>query len=233
MSFAAFIEICEEDGWLTSQLTAEVERLDMPFAVHFDRCGDELKDRLRKHPLCVGSVHQDSLIEYTEQHKQAVFDLLATQHRWHWLIQWNIDEIWEKDAPEKLRAVTKMHPKPDYLQVQWVNCWGDLEHVRVDGQFEKSLRVKLYNVSGDQRWYFDHPITHGCKLVGVSREATLAVTDLVCLHTGLMTRKLREQHKARWDRIYSKAVGNNPYHFWNYCLDEENYPPVITANTYR
>lgn len=240
MSFAAFVEVCQEDAWLIPQFVHEVERMDMPFAMHFDKCSDELKDRLRKHPLCVGSVHFDSPgVEYTEKHKQAVFDLLNYQHRWDWLVQWNIDEIWEKDAPAKLKQAAKKHKAADYLLVQWVNCWGDLDHIRVDTLFASAKRVKLYNVQGNRRWGFDHPITHGCKLIDdktgprAKTEIKGEHSEVVCLHTGLMTRELRELHKARWDRIYTAAVGNNPLGFWDYCLNETEYPPTVVENPYR
>lgn len=50
--------------------------------------------------------------------------------------------------------------------------------------------------------------------------------DLVCLHWGLFDRATRELHKERWDRIYSKAVGSNPYGLWKEALDETNLKVV-------
>lgn len=38
-------------------------------------------------------------------------------------------------------------------------------------------------------------------------------------------------HKARWDRIYTKAVGANPYKFWDYVLDPE-ITQVVVENPY-
>jgi hypothetical protein len=127
----------------------------------------------------------------------------------------------------------------DYVRVHWVNCWGDKDHIRVDGVFASSWRVKVYNVGRGWKWRFDHPITYGCKMVdsqgqvmeGVGRKERL---DIACLHHGLMTRELRVMHKERWDRIYSTALRGdpNPYGFWNLCLDEENYPPEVIENPY-
>ena len=236
---AAMVQICEEDARWASQFMEEVTRLDIPFAMHFDRCSDGLKDRIRRHPLCVGSVTQDDpSLEFTERHKQAVFDLLSTQQRWQWLLQWDIDEIWERDAPEKIAKLAK-RKEEDNLLVQWVNCWGDRAHIRVDTVFAAAPRLKFYNVGGNRRWWFDHAITYGCKLnddkTGMRSKESVksAHSGIVCLHTGLMTRELREHHKTRWDRIYSAAVGANPYHFWEYCLMEDEYPPTVIPNPHR
>lgn len=234
---AAFIEICEEDAWLMDQLLAEVERLEMPFGIHLDRCSEGTKKRMKKHRLCVASFEQnDPKKEYTEQHKQVIFDKLSALKKYNWLVQWNADEIWEKDAPAKFPEY--LARPEEYLYVRWINCWGDLQHIRVDSVFGGAVRVKFYNVSGRRRWTFDHPITHGCKLLDRSGKAKAVEEvsswkgELVCLHTGLMTREAREFRRSRWDRIYTKAVGNNPYGFWEYGLMEEEYPPTIVPNPY-
>lgn len=238
MTFAAFTEICEEDQVWIPQYLAEVERLGMPFGIYLDRCSLDTKALFIDHPLRVVWVSQDDpTLEYTEQHKQTVFDALAKTAEFRWLVHWNIDEVWERDAPRKL--AWNADRDEDYLMVQWVNCWEDQAHVRIDGQFYYSKRVKFYNVSDGRRWKFDHPITHGCKLVGADgvpqhdSQVKSGHSHLVCLHTGLMTRELRELHKARWDRIYTTAVGNNPYKFWDYCLNEAEYPATVVPNPYR
>jgi len=235
---AAFSCICEEDAWLLDQYLTEVERLDIPFGMHMDRCSAETKLRIENHPLCFGTtVQDDPKREYTEQDKQAIFDMLyKSGRRRRWALHWDVDEIWDKDAPDKLRAI--INRSEDLLYVKWVNCWGDLEHIRVDTVFASSRRVKLYNISQGRRWLFDHPITYGCKMVGdeglVKHGAGVhADLDLVCLHTGLMTRELREFHKARWDRILTTAVGNNPLGFWEYCVREADFPPTVIPNPYR
>lgn len=238
---AAFTAVCEEDGRWVDQYLGEAERLGILFGVHFDRCSQDLKERFLEHPLCVVARSQDDpTIEYDEKHKQDVFDAMAERadyRGWMWLLHWDIDEIWEKNAAAKLESLADRGE--EYLYVRWVNCWGDLDHIRIDTMFEKAPRVKLYNVSEGRRWVFDHPITYGCKFADAEgnilahERSRPGNTDIVCLHTGLMTRELRESHKARWDRIYTAAVGNNPYGFWDYCLKEEEYPPVVVSNTYR
>lgn len=207
--FAAFIEVCEEDAHHLPVCLAEVTRLGMPFGIHFDRCTDETKALVRSHPLLVAE-HSNEDREYDETHKQGVFDKLSKHNRFKWLVHWNVDEIWEKDAPKKLLEIAQRDEH--YLYCRWINTWGDMRHIRTDGPFN-TPRVKFYNVSNN-RWWFAHKIIHGAKMmdrgmVADEKKIKFAHVDLVCLHHGLMTRALREQHKERWDRIYNKATNGD------------------------
>lgn len=225
MTVCAFTSLVGEDAHWLPQYLAEAERLRMPFVMHFDRCSRATKDAARGSPFCVGSTEQNNpAIEFTEQHKQRAFDKVA-DHRFDWAMAWDADEVYERDAPEKLAALE--HADADCLDTRWLNLWGDAQHVRVDGKWAEGHRVKLYNLQGGRRWHFDHPITNGAKLVG--RVALTAKLDLVCLHHGLKTHELRVQHKERWDRIYSKALRGdpNPYKAWDYALDPSITPIVI------
>jgi hypothetical protein len=231
----AFTSICQEDDVWIDLYLSEIERLDLPFAIHFDRCSKETKERLT-HPLRVGWTAQDDPnIEFTEQHKQSVLNVVARHRRkFDWALAWDVDEAWEKDAPRKLKAIRS---DADYLLCRWVNLWGDDRHIRVDGPFCNSKRVKFYSLRhrNTLRWRFDHPITNGAKLCNLGDmpvRTDQGELDLVCLHRGLMTRELRLQHKERWDRIYSTAVGENPYGIWKLACDEENYPPAVERNPY-
>lgn len=233
----AFTPFCEDDAWLLPQYLNEMERLGINFVVHFDRCSAATKLQVLNHHLCIGYRSQDNLhLEYTEQHKQKIFDLVTSLNRYKWALHWDIDEVWEKAAPDKLDAL--LFSEADYLRVAWVNTWGDMQHIRIDPpNFQGIRRVKLYNISEGRKWKFDHAVTYGCKLMDTNGNcpddnAAIGETSLVCLHTGLMTRELRLKHKERWDRVYGTAIGRNPYQFWDYCLDEVAHPPTIIKNPY-
>lgn len=240
-----FTSVCEEDARWVPQYLGEIERLGTPFAMHLDRCSPETKAVIISHPLCIGTTSQDDpKIEYTEQHKQGPMDLLRISNRFSWALHWDIDEVWEKDAPKKLASVLALDV--DYAQVTWLNLWNDVEHIRIDGVFNYPPRVKLYNLKGGRYWYFDHAITYGGKMLDLKkvkegcrlRDCMMEgvgkgfLTDITCLHHGNITRELREFHKARWDRIYSAAVGSNPLGFWNLLVDEVNHPPVVVRHDY-
>lgn len=237
-SFAAFIEVCEEDAHHIPVFLAELTRLCMPFGIHFDRCSDATKALIREHPLLVAEHCQDDkTVEYTERHKQGIFDKLCDLNRFAYLVHWNSDETWEKDALAKFDAI--LATGADYVYTKWINTWGDMEHIRTDGPWNSS-RVKLYRVAGGKRWLFDHVIIHGCKLltqdgtIEDDKRVTFSRSDLVCLHHGFQTRELRERHKERWDRIYTTATkgDGNPYGIWKMALDEVTYPPVVSENPY-
>lgn len=229
MKLGVYTAVCEEDrGWI-DQYLAELERLALPFAVHLDRCSRETSKRLRQHRLCFGATQHHGKEEFNERHKQGVFDLVVGGG-FDWAIAVDVDETFEKDAPAML--ATLACDTADYLQTMWLNLWGDREHIRIDGPFEFPLRVKLYRLNSGIRWFFDHPITNGLKQRPGCREPVKGIFPLRCLHWGMMTLELRRQHKERWDRIYTAAVGGNPYKFWDYALDEATHPPVVARHDY-
>lgn len=239
LSICAFSAICEEDRiWIPNYL-AEVGRLRMPFVMYFDRCSEETTERVQASPWYRGSVSQlDPAIEFTETAKQWVFDLLVDFRQFKWAMAWDVDEMFERTAPEKLARIAALDC--DLVQCSWVNLWDDPQHIRVDGPFSSGRRVKFYNLLR-RKWKFDNPITNGAKacdgkgrILGHEAKIEQVQDDLVCLHWGMMTRELRELHKERWDRIYSKALrgDKNPYKFWDFSLNETEFPPEILLNPY-
>lgn len=240
MHVAVYTAICQEDDRWVDQYLAEMSRLSLPFAVHFDRCGTGLKQKMTSHELCIGCTAQDNKrVEFTEQHKQGVLDLVAKDRRkFHWAMPMDIDETWEKDVLAKLERLSQLNV--DYVRVQWLNLWGDPQHVRVDPPF-KAIRDKMYNLRSG-RWQFNSPVVNGPHLFyqGGVREGWAGPRatyhedwDTVCLHWGLMTRELREEHKARWDRVYTAATKKgNPYGMWDVGVNEEKYPPRVEENPY-
>jgi hypothetical protein len=236
MNVCAFTSICREDmGWVLGYL-AEIDRLGIDFVVHLDRCAradiPEVCEMV-KHPRCVGMTSQDST-EFNEMHKQGVLDLIDSKRAYRWAMAMDADEVFEKNAPDKLSLLDAV--KGFHVQVKWVNLWGDKSHIRVDGPFASSHRVKFYRLDAGIRWVFTSPITNGPKPYRcnslLDESAGLERIDLTCLHAGLMTRELRVLHKKRWDRIYSAAVGGNPYGMWDYALNEDRYPPTVERNPY-
>lgn len=213
MNVCAFTAVCEEDAVWIPQYLREAGRLGVPFVVHLDRWRGTRE--LLTHPLCVGMTKQEGE-EFTEQHKQAAFDIVAARKH-DWAMAWDIDETFER----------RMHfdlPDADCVDIKWLNLWGDSRHIRVDEGFAEGHRVKFYNLRSGA-WKFDHPITNGAKLQ--SRVASVAKADIVCLHWGMATPTLRRQHKERWDRIYTKAVGANPYGFWRDAIETEAEAKVV------
>jgi hypothetical protein len=229
-SVCMFVSVCREDECWVPQFLAEAERLKLPFAVHLDRLTNDRQvpgptfERMVCHRLCVGVTSQpNQKVEFTEQHKQEVFDKVASLG-YQWAFASDIDETYEQEARWKIEYISELDA--DLVDVRWLNLWGDKAHVRVDLNFATGHRVKFYNLRSG-KWVFDHPITNGAKLQG--REAVTVKNDLVCLHHGMMTPELRRLHKERWDRIYSTALRGdpNPLGFWRQAIETEKDAVLI------
>ncbi len=224
----AFTSVCEEDRVWLDQYFAEVERLAMPFVMHLDRCSADTIARVTGHRLCVGHTRQDDpRREFQEWDKQAMFNLIQSRtgdQAFDWAMAWDVDETWLRDftALTGLLRTCQAHQ----VDVPWVNLWGDSRHLRVDGLFKSGHRVKFLTMRN--HWRFDHPITNGPKALNVPDEQFVTEKmPITCIHWGMMTKELRLLHKERWDRIYTAAVGNNPYGFWNFALDESVAADVV------
>lgn len=212
----------------------EAARLHMPFVMHFDRCdmNDSMIFLARSNYLSKGYTFQPSAhIEFDERHKQQPLDLVRSLG-YGWAMAWDIDEIYEREAPAKIYDILRLDA--DYVDIIWLNLWNDLQHIRIDGPFGTGHRVKFLNLR--KNWAYYHPVINGPRIVANPPGKNPATerswrSDLVCLHLGMMTQDLRLIHKTRWDRIYTKSVGANPYGFWNYALDP-NYPPIVVEHDY-
>ena len=235
-SVVVYTSVCEDDRRWVPQYLAEMERLGTPFIVNFDRCGDSTKRQMLKNWCCVGSTSQDDWsIEFEEGAKQPLLNM-AVKLGYTWGMPLDIDETLEKSAPDKLPTI--LASQADFMSCIWVNLWNDPQHVRVDGGFFRAKREKFYRL-GSHVWRYTTAVVNGpkamCRKTGrilEPGEASHVQTDLVCLHWGLMTEELRREHKARWDRIYTAAVGGNPYGFWDWCLDSANHPATVERNPY-
>lgn len=237
MRVCGFTSVCQEDECWLDQYLVEASRLGMDVAVHFDRCDQELKDKVSSHPFVVATTAQDDRrMEFDERHKQLIFEEARQLNRYDWLMAWDVDETYEKDAVSRMADLDAACLDWDCVDVKWVNLWGSPRFIRVDGGFGGGHRVKFYNLRGGRMWHFNHPITNGAKLVtegGKEIKGRTAKHPLVCLHWGMMTPELRRFHKERWDRIYSTALKGdpNPYGFWKWAIESES-EAVVVRNPY-
>lgn len=235
----AYTPVCQEDeGWV-GQYLDEVSRLGVAFAVHFDRCDDTLKKRMTSSWRCIGHTSQDDPdIEYRESCRDPLMKILRFADVTLAML-WDIDETWERQALVKLRDLDG-YKGFDNAYVHWYNLWdteGDTTthplSIRLDNP-SNPYRLKIHRLDSEVDWVWRGGVVVDPYPKG--REASTLHSfhsDLVCLHHGLKTRELREQHKARWDRVYGHHLGKNPYTYWDYLLDEVNHPPVLGRNLYE
>lgn len=231
----AFTSVCLEDERWVGQYVSEAERLDLPFVVLLDRCPSLFSEFFRSKRCVDILIRPEDSPEFDETCKQPLIERVRGLG-FEWAMGWDVDETYEPRARERLDEIDDSGY--DYVQCTWVNLWGDDRHLRVDGPFAFCPRYKFYRLSPRDSsdmygWRFGHKITNGAKHT-TRIELKTWRSPLVCIHHGMKTRELREQHKERWDRIYSTALRGdpNPYKFWAYALDEENHPPVIVDNPY-
>lgn len=232
MEVCAFTAVLGEDADWLPQYLAEMERLAIPFAMLLDRCSDATADLVIRHPLCVGAARrEESDGEFTEDVKQAAFDLAVASGA-RWAMATDVDEVYERNAPRKIAEICALNV--DYVDIKWVNLWGDARHIRVDGAFGGGHRVKFYNLRR-RKWKFADKITNGLRIVNSKGEPVRGEKirekagrhDLVCIHHGFMTQELRRLHKERWDRIYTASVGSNPYGTWQWAIETEADAVVV------
>lgn len=230
---AAYTCICQDDACWIDQYLREATRLGMPFAMHFDKCTIDIMEKVTKHPLCMGYTSLDRTstnmrVDFDEMHKQKPFDTVV-RAEFKWALAWDIDETYERDAPAKIKKICELDTK--HVVVRWLNLWETPDQIRVDAHWGCAYRDKFFNLQNSV-WRFTHKVINGPKQwdtiagkpfdIDGDTDVYVKLMDFVCLHWGLMTDELRRQHKARWDYLYTKAVGANPYGVWNAALDTTN-----------
>lgn len=203
---------------------AELERLAFPFAAHLDHCCAETKKRFAMHPLCVG-VHMDDDPEshWDESFRQSALSILQ-EREFKWALSLDTDETLERKAPEKIVEATKLGA--DIVDFRVLDLWGDGRHYRKDGPFEESHREKLFNLrAGDIAYY--HPTIHAPKVKPHGREVVVAkYYPIYVLHWGIMDMDDVRLHTARFDAIYNRKVGGNPYTFYKDINDPATVPII-------
>ena len=215
----AYTSVCEEDaGWI-DQYLAEAKRLGIRFAVHLDRCSEATKRKFFDDPRCAGvTENDDPSKEFDETHRSRAFRLCVNSGA-RWAFNWDIDETLDGDAPETMRRVLN-GTGADLVVLRYVELWDDPRTERIDGSFAPpKRRTKFLNLHNGVPYLFNSGIVNGPSWPA-ERTVLEAGDRLACLHWGHLTRALRLRAKERWDRIYGRQCGRNPYGRWNDVLDE-------------
>ena len=233
-NFCVYTSVCGEDtSWIDGYLI-QMNYHRIPFAMHFDRVTDSVKQRVIEHPYCVAYTEQNcQTIEFDETHKQAILDKVIGL-KFDWAMSLDIDErleenFWLRWVNLRSSELIKELDTVDIVNIRYLHLWNDVYHYRTDGPFAIHKRASIIRLRKDSTWTFTTKVTNGPKLLrdGKVFEAEYAsMDDLIVFHHGLMEPERRLFHKDRWDRIYTKAVGNNPYGFWKYATDETIEPQL-------
>ena len=225
---AAFTSICEEDARYIDQYLREIDRMDVDFTMHFDKCSDGTKEKIKSHPRCIGFTENNNQEHhFDERDKQGVLDILVAK-KYVWAVNWDMDETWEREAPSKLRKILEENTDAYVLDYTWVCLWDEPKFYRNDGPLAQGHRTRIYNLSKEGvTWVFYAATINGAatfdgKHMKVRKEVGITKVDLICVHWGYLTREERVKHKERWDFLYGRHTGDgkNPYGFWDWALED-------------
>lgn len=229
-SLGLLFPVTDEDERHFKRFHDEVIRLNLPFAVTFDHCCVATKKLFKSHPLFVGSWDdEDPSSFFDESYRQHALDILM-RHGFDRYLHLDIDETLEKNAPAMLRQAAKVDA--DVIVFPCWELWNenvpDPSKVwrRVDGHLEGGQREKMFRIQGNSLRY-PHPTAHAPNVIpeGKTREDA-KVVRFPChvLHWGIMNQVDAAFHKNRWDVIYTRKVGGNPYKGYLYYFDETVTP---------
>lgn len=227
------VSTCDEDKQHFARFLAEMTRLSLPFAVNLDHCCEETEELFLGHDLCIGGYRDhDPESFFEESHRQRALEILL-RGGFQWMLQMDVDETLEKEALRKLREAT--HFGADIVGARVLDLWGDNTDLsaltyRVDGPFNGSRREKLFSLTSDPNIHYYHPTIHAPKVCPVVRSVVVNMSDLRVLHWGIMNREDAEFHCKRWDAIYTRYVGGNPYGLYPYLRDNSVVPTLRGFN---
>lgn len=217
--------ICDADKRHMSRFRAELTRLALPFAVHFDHCCNETKQLFKSHPLFVGCHEDDDPKSFFDESSRNSALAILKATGFETFIHMDVDETLELEAPDKLaEAVDEMRAgRCDLVGMHVLNLWGDRNHHRCDPNGPGN-REKMFNLKIDPTMVYYHPTIHAPKVKPHGREAVVWMSPCLVLHWGIMSFEDAEDHQKRWAEIYTRKVGGDPYLTYQYLMDRSINP---------
>lgn len=208
------------DGKHFPRFRRELTRLGLPFAVYFDHVSRPTYDLFKSHPLFLGSYDdEDPGSHFTEASRQHALDILV-RAGFDRSLQMDVDETLERDAPRRLREEVPAVDADVIVFPCW-DLWGSHRTMRVDGPQSHGSREKVHRLRGNHLKY-PSATSHAPNVTPhgkTCRDARVFRMDLKILHWGIMDLADAQFHRERWDRVYTRAVGRNPYGSYEYYFD--------------
>lgn len=226
MKVGALFSVFDGDRKHFDRFLAELSRLRLPFAVNFDHCSRETKNRFQSHPMYLcGHEDDDQKSYFDESFRQRPLEMLHRQG-FDWALSLDVDETLERSAPEKIKILATT-VDAEVICCPVLDLWGDERNYRVDGTFASSRREKMFRLNSTAGTFeYYHPTTHAPKVLKPNREVKVHFSDLRVLHWGIMNMEDVHEHTTRWNTIYIRKVGKQPYGFYAY-LNDPNTVPVL------
>jgi hypothetical protein len=226
----AAIVVNEEDAvkWF-GQLLPELKRFDLPVAWILDKCSEDTKKVVKEFPLTVGVKEMEGDTFREKWRGYAIPHLKAAKCKW--VVLWDADDTFTPEAPKIIKETLETAKgSVGYVRRLNIVTENGKDFVRVDGPFDPSVngtqvnRMIIFNMGYDLRWMDD--VTHGPYCFDESNQVIDERFQIEAhsIHWGLRDLQLRQEHKERWDKNYTAAIGRNPYGLWNHVLDETITP---------
>ena len=226
--------ICDEDAHRLNIVFKEAIRLDMPIAWYADRCSQETVDKLKGFDLTVGIYRGSG--QFSEVVRQHAFDMLDRKG-FGWALNWDSDETWSKTAKKDMEKSLGEYERAIVCPMKTVWEKDNELYFREDGLCHgtqsNTKRIRLYSLDFEWMWQ-DKAINGPAYMVGrqwvypdINKLRTCNATTI---HWGYADDKMRESHKKRWDKIYTEAVGRQPYNNWEWFCDK-TIEPTLTPYT--
>lgn len=195
----------------------ELHRLGRPFVVNFDHCSRATKKFFMESPLYLGGYEDDDPgVMYSEGLRDRSLRILLREG-FRWMLQLDVDETLDKYALPKLEKAVTMDA--DVIGARWISLWEREDQQRTDGGIANAKREKLFNLKANPKILYNSAVINSPRLRCEGRDPVVVMSDIFVLHWGMMSFEDADEHKRRWDTIYTKAVGGNPYGAWNYMCD--------------
>lgn len=214
MKIGIFTALCEQDkNWLP-QFMKQCEILGYPVSWYADHLSLETLIQLEQWPLTF-AIFEGKAELFSEKSKGKAMDALVGH--FDWAIQMDIDETWEAGAELSLPKELSNHPDGQTAEVPMVTVFKDKDvlYQRLDPYFKdgvESKRCRIYNLK--YQWGFADPITCGAYRYRDGSKLPDYISfplSISTVHWGYWTHELMEKKKKKWDEVYTKVVGRNPY----------------------
>jgi hypothetical protein len=213
MKIGIFVCVCERDMEWMPQFMKQAEILDYKVAWFADKLSFSSLVKLEQWPN-THYIYENKVGTFSEQSKEIAFRGLKG---FDWAIQMDIDETWQDGAKELIEKALTENPDGYIAECPMITVFkeGETLYRRIDEYFKngtESKRWRIYNLKYE--WHWNDPITCG-GYVYINGRSTNTFTAFPCeaesVHWGYWTHELMEKHKAKWEDVYVKAFGRNPY----------------------
>lgn len=222
----AYVMICEKDACFLDSFFNNARMMGVDVAWQLDHCSPETKKKIKDFERTVYVKEEDSL-PYLECFRRNPFNALKEQG-YDWAFHWDMDERWDISAKDKFYKDIEEAEKNNCMSIRFpmYHAWDG--RLRIDTIFKpdtfgtQTMRERMYRCSvGDWKWCDNITVPPYFFLNNEMAKYETQIGTAPIIHYGNEKKEDREYHKKCWDENYKRAVGRQPYGFWDYINDDK------------